>query len=270
MKKLIYTVMFILMCNVCNAATTSTNGYFYLPDVGDTGTAIHTAWVAVQEATDGVIKGLVTAVGLNTTHRTSTGADHSYIDQSVVSGATPTFTGTNITAAATATALVANGANCSAGQYPLGVDASGAVESCTALVTESTTAGRSLTMSTYSVEADAELYTDSIGFVLETPADADAFILFKAPHAITITDVDCIVGAATSAVIDILECDSAGANCATIDSSGPITCDADGAADDASLSNGGIDAGDWIKLDIGTVTGTVGYVSGTVTFTRND
>lgn len=34
--------------------------------------------------------------------------------------------------AGTATALAANGANCSAGNYPLGVDASGAVESCTA------------------------------------------------------------------------------------------------------------------------------------------
>lgn len=33
---------------------------------------------------------------------------------------------------ATATALAANGANCAAGQYPLGVDASGAVEGCTA------------------------------------------------------------------------------------------------------------------------------------------
>ncbi|MDM8566804.1 hypothetical protein QUF74_14270, partial [Candidatus Halobeggiatoa sp. HSG11] len=33
--------------------------------------------------------------------------------------------------ASTATALAANGANCAAGQYPLGVDASGAVESCT-------------------------------------------------------------------------------------------------------------------------------------------
>jgi hypothetical protein len=34
--------------------------------------------------------------------------------------------------AGTATALAANGANCSAGNYPLGVDASGAVEGCTA------------------------------------------------------------------------------------------------------------------------------------------
>lgn len=38
--------------------------------------------------------------------------------------------------AATATALAANGANCAAGSYPLGVDASGAVESCTDATTE--------------------------------------------------------------------------------------------------------------------------------------
>ncbi len=37
--------------------------------------------------------------------------------------------------AATATALAANGANCSAGSFPLGVDASGASETCTALPT---------------------------------------------------------------------------------------------------------------------------------------
>lgn len=38
--------------------------------------------------------------------------------------------------AATATALAANGGNCGAGEYPLGVDASGAVESCTDATTE--------------------------------------------------------------------------------------------------------------------------------------
>jgi len=38
-----------------------------------------------------------TAVPLNTTHRTSDGSDHSFIDQSVVSGASPTFNGANFT-----------------------------------------------------------------------------------------------------------------------------------------------------------------------------
>lgn len=42
-----------------------------------------------------------------------------------------TYPNPTVTLAATASALAANGANCSAGSYPLGVDASGAVESCT-------------------------------------------------------------------------------------------------------------------------------------------
>src|SRR3990167_7665051 len=42
----------------------------------------------------------------------------------------------NVIAADTAVALAANGANCGAGEYPLGVDASGAVESCTDATTE--------------------------------------------------------------------------------------------------------------------------------------
>jgi hypothetical protein len=49
--------------------------------------------------------------------------------------------------ATTATALAANGANCSAGQFPLGVDASGASESCTALPTTITGTANQITAS---------------------------------------------------------------------------------------------------------------------------
>ncbi len=45
--------------------------------------------------------------------------------------ATSAGTATSATSAGTANALAANGANCSAGYYPLGVDASGAAEGCT-------------------------------------------------------------------------------------------------------------------------------------------
>lgn len=45
--------------------------------------------------------------------------------------------GVSITNAPTATSLAANGTNCSAGNYPLGVDASGNVENCTAAGTGS-------------------------------------------------------------------------------------------------------------------------------------
>lgn len=50
-----------------------------------------------------------------------------------------TITGCALTGnASTATALAANGANCSAGSFPLGVDASGASEGCTALSASNT------------------------------------------------------------------------------------------------------------------------------------
>lgn len=43
------------------------------------------------------------------------------------------LTASSVTNASTANALAANGANCSVGNYPLGIDASGNVESCTAI-----------------------------------------------------------------------------------------------------------------------------------------
>lgn len=51
----------------------------------------------------------------------------------IVADQTLVHSGSNV---ATATALAANGSNCTAGSYPLGVDASGAVESCTAAPTQ--------------------------------------------------------------------------------------------------------------------------------------
>ena len=104
--------------------------------------------------------------------------------------------------------------------------------------------------------------------VIESPADADNFLLGKMQDSITITDIHCIVDpadSAESAVIDIQERNSTGDSPATVDA--PITCDNDGAEDDGSLSNGTIDAGDWWSIDIGTVTGTVTQVVVSIYFT---
>ncbi|MFA5670645.1 MAG: hypothetical protein WC967_15515, partial [Balneolaceae bacterium] len=74
-----------------------------------------------------------TATNLNaTTARTSLGLGSLATQSSVTDAQVPN----NITidyasSAGTATSLAANGANCSAGYYPLGVNASGAAESCT-------------------------------------------------------------------------------------------------------------------------------------------
>jgi hypothetical protein len=127
-------------------------------------------------------------------------------------------------------------------------------------------AGRSLTMSGDSVEADAELYTDFKSMTIETPTDADNFFFFEAPFALTVTRVTGIVEAATSAVLTVQECDSAGDNCGTTES---VTADVDGTIS-TSIDDGAIDAGDIIRLDVGTVTGTVGQAHLTLTYTKND
>ncbi len=96
-------------------------------------------------------------------------------------------------------------------------------------------------------------------FTIASPDSGDEYLWFKAPTAMTVTDIHAICIGGTSIVIDVQECDGAGANCATLDAT--ITADTDGAEDDGTLSNGAIDAGDWVKIVMGTETGTVGSVT---------
>lgn len=95
-------------------------------------------------------------------------------------------------------------------------------------------------------------------FTLESPADADAFLWFKAPYNMTITDIECIVDPADSSesvVIDVRECTGDGDSCSTVDAT--ITCGNTTTSDDGTFSNATIDKDDYVLLDIGTVTGTV-------------
>jgi len=77
---------------------------------------------------------VVTGTSATSTEMRFTGGFISNASSTVAS--TLTVTGGVIGNASTATALAANGANCNAGEYPLGVNASGAVESCTDATTE--------------------------------------------------------------------------------------------------------------------------------------
>jgi len=55
------------------------------------------------------------------------------------------------------------------------------------------------------------------------------------------------------------ECDSAGANCSGVDGATDITCtQGTNASDDASLSNGSIDANDWVGFHTTSTTWTTG------------
>ena len=78
-------------------------------------------------------------------------------------------TGCSWPLAALATALAANGSNCAAGQAPLGVDASGAVESCTAYVPTST--GWTTSAVTADVTNNTTTLADATGLSFSTTAN---------------------------------------------------------------------------------------------------
>lgn len=99
-------------------------------------------------------------------------------------------------------------------------------------------------------------------FVIPAPADTDDINLMKAPYGMTITGISCIVQGTTSATGQLQECDSAGANCADLD--GDIACDADGAADDGTLTDSAIASGGWLRWKTTSVSGTPTFL--TVTF----
>lgn len=108
-------------------------------------------------------------------------------------------------------------------------------------------------------------FTKSLGAVIEDPADADRFVLYRSQEAITVTDIHCLVdpaGTGESVVIDVYESGATADDTTSVDTT--ITCDNDGAEDDGTLTNPTIDAGDWITLDIGAVTGTVSVLAVTV------
>lgn len=124
------------------------------------------------------------------------------------------------------------------------------------------TAGDYLTLTASDIDADVELYTREKCITVEDPVDADDIQWFRV-NAVgstttwTVTDIVCLADDGTSVVIRVDECDNNGANCAGLDGATTITCLAnDDTADDGTLSNATIDDGDWIRLDIGTVTGT--------------
>lgn len=98
------------------------------------------------------------------------------------------------------------------------------------------------------------------------PDDDDTF-LFKAQRAITVTDIHCIATGGGSITIDVQKCSATGGSCTTVDAA--ITCDADGAEDDGAFTNAAIDAGDWVYLDMGAVSGTVNHLAFSIYYTED-
>lgn len=94
---------------------------------------------------------------------------------------------TSAATAATATALAANGGNCTAGNYPLGVDTLGAVETCTA--DDDIPEGADLTNAPKAKH-----------FTIEAPGATENIIAFITDKAITVTQVSSVCLGTTPSV----------------------------------------------------------------------
>ncbi len=137
--------------------------------------------------------------------------------------------------------------------------------------TTQATAGRSLTKIGDSIAADAELYTDSEAFIIETATTSDD-LRVKASGAITLVQLDCVATGATTPsaqVMTVMECSSSAGSCAssglTVTMSALTTNVSDSTASDAA-----IDDGDWWGLDTTSLTTAADLLHCTVEFTRND
>jgi hypothetical protein len=102
------------------------------------------------------------------------------------------------------------------------------------------------------------------GIVVPSVAATDDLVFFKAPYGMTITAIDCVVSAATSATINIQECDANGANCSDTATSDLVCATTN--TNTTTFSNASIDSGDWIKLDVASISDTPGNLSVTVTY----
>lgn len=205
--------------------------------VDGTGTAgMLTSWVDVDT---------ITATGTPTAAR--------YIATSTVASVFPYASTTALSAttlygalvgnASTASALFANGSNCSAGSAPLGVDASGAVESCFDVWTESenTSAAYTPQSTTITVAGTASQITSSAG--AQSLAANRTWTLSLPNHVIFPSSLQVASATTTNATTTNLHI--TGLNCTGNSNGGALTVDANGrvaCSDDDSTAGSGTSA----------------------------
>jgi len=146
----------------------------------------------------------------------------------------------------------------------LGTPASGVMTNVTGIVS----AGINDDVILYADILDAD-QNDTKCITIEDPVDADDIMFYRANRALTITSVDCIVEDSTSAGLVVVECDSAGDNCGSSRFTESLTCDTNGATDDG-VTEAGVVAGAYMRIQIGTVTGTVNAVTTCFSLTYDD
>ena len=126
------------------------------------------------------------------------------------------------------------------------------------------TAGRSLTISTNDVLADAELYTDTKTIWFENPTSADDFkTIWTAPLAVTITKISCESDQTVNFDLQVDDGSATGVN------GSDIACTTF-ATDSTLAGDTTLAAGDRLDLAITSVSGTPTWVSISFEFTYDD
>lgn len=90
---------------------------------------------------------------------------------------------------------------------------------------------------------------------IESPTSAMDWILFRAHRDATIKGIDCIAIGGTSAAVTVNECNANAGSCVAIEAE--ITCGTTNTTESGAIDNEGIDEGDYIRVDVGTVIGSV-------------
>ena len=132
-----------------------------------------------------------------------------------------------------------------------------------------TTGGDYITRNTNDYDVDIEAVTTTKCAVIETPTDADNFMIFHVELGMQVTAIHCIVEDATSATIDFEQCDVAGDNCTDIVADA-IVCDVGGQADDGTIDTPDLDVDDWVRLNVTATVGTPGALTACFTATMDD
>lgn len=106
-----------------------------------------------------------------------------------------------------------------------------------------------------------DIDTPSKSFSCDVLTADDDFLLWRTPIAITITDIFGVLQSGTSVIGGLDECDANGANPVAVDAD--ITFDGGLDQDDGALTNGSIDAGDWVRWHTTSVVAP-GYLTVTI------
>jgi hypothetical protein len=109
--------------------------------------------------------------------------------------------------------------------------------------------------------------TEARGISIDSPTNSEDITIFRAPAALTLTRLDCVIVGGTSVGYTIRYAADRSAT-GTQAPSGTITCSSTSTGTaTTSLSNTAVSAGDWVWLETSAVSGTVNNFAVTVTYT---